>query len=299
MSPTAERLGCLILASAAAACANAPRLESPVGELHRAPSETTREHDIFAEQFLDTDRSALTDFRDVLAPHGSWVDDPRLGTVWLPAPGSVSANFTPYATDGRWTYGQGEYVWVSDAPWGWVTFHYGRWMRTLDHGWAWIPGRRYSGAWVIWRTGDDGHVGWGPAPAGWYWQNGVAVRTVRPTVTGFVYAKTSDLFAEDLSAHLIGLPEVLAIASRTQPHQDEDRSPLEPGPGAPEPSELGIAPEDVTATPATDPSLQRAWLFARPSGAQAAGIRPLLPQEPARLKEWVAGGPRYLKTSAR
>ena len=137
---------------------------------------------------------------------------------------------------------------------------------------------------MIWRTGDDGHVGWGPAPASWYWQNGNAVRTMKPSITGFVYARATDLFAEDLTARLIGLPDVLAIASRTRPHSDEDRSPLEPGPGAPDPSELGIPERLVTLTPANDASLQRAWLFARPSGAQAAGIRPLLPQEPARLR---------------
>ena len=118
MNPTAERLGCLVLASAAAACAPSPRLEAPVGEVHRAPTETTREHDIFAEQFLDTDRSALTDFRDALAPYGTWVDDSRLGTVWFPAASEAGENFTPYATHGRWTYGQNEYVWVSDKRWG-------------------------------------------------------------------------------------------------------------------------------------------------------------------------------------
>ena len=40
------------------------------------------------------------------------------------------------ATHGRWTYGQGEYVWVSTLSWGWVTFHYGRWMFSGARGWA-------------------------------------------------------------------------------------------------------------------------------------------------------------------
>ena len=87
-------------------------------------------------EFDDADPSAVRLFFDVLAPYGAWVEDSRLGLVWMPAREGVGAAFVPYATQGRWTHRAfertgdapvDEYVWVSDLPWGWVTFHYGRW----------------------------------------------------------------------------------------------------------------------------------------------------------------------------
>jgi len=302
MSITARplSLGSLSLMALTACAGSTPPLEAPVGEAHRATSvAASSEFDIFAEQYPDTDRSALTDFHEELAPYGTWVEDERLGTVWYPSRDEVGDRFTPYATNGRWTYGQNEYVWLSDEPWGWVTFHYGRWAQTAERGWAWIPGRRYAGAWVVWRTGADGYVGWGPAPASWYWQNGAAVRVPKPTVVGFVYARTAHLFAPDVSSHLLGMPEVMSVAARTQPHRNAQAiNPLNPEADAPSPADLGIASSNVVVTPPGDPTLQRAWLYARPSGAHAAGIRPFLTNEPLRLKEWVAGGPHYFRTSA-
>jgi len=276
-----------------------PEIESPVGEVHHGAQYVPSETDIFAEQFPDTDSSALDQFRTELESHGSWEDDPRLGTVWYPSRDEVGREFTPYATHGRWTYGQGEYVWVSTLPWGWATFHYGRWMFSGARGWAWVPGRRYAGAWVIWRSGEAGYVGWGPAPANWYWQNDVPVRTPNPTTLGFVYCRTSDLFAPSVASKLIGLPDVMKVATSTRPYAWQERSSsLVPTTASPTPAELGISPGDVVATPGNDTSLQRAWLIARPGGARAAGVRPLLGTDPPRLKEWVAGRPRYIQSSA-
>ena len=277
-----------------------PEIESPVGEAHHeTPHFVPSETDIFSEQYSDVDPSALDQFRAELEPHGSWEEDRRLGVVWYPSRAEVGANFTPYATHGRWTYGQGEYVWVSTLPWGWATFHYGRWMFSGPRGWAWVPGRRYAGAWVVWRTGSSGYVGWGPAPANWYWQNEVPVRTPKPTTLGFVYCKTSDLFAPAIATKLIGMPDVVRIATETKPYAWQEKSTsLAPMSNAPHPTEIGIPMESVAITPSNDPALQHAWLLARPGGARAAGVRPELGSDPPRLKEWVIGRPRYIQSSS-
>ena len=106
------------------------------------------------DTYSDTDPSALTEFRPALDGHGQWINDPTYGTIWVPNEGEVGTEFVPYTTAGHWTYDDAQnYVWVSDYSWGWAPFHYGRWVH-VRHGWAWIPGRTYAGAWVVWRDGD-------------------------------------------------------------------------------------------------------------------------------------------------
>jgi hypothetical protein len=298
-----SRIAALVLAvGALTGCAESVALEGPVGVAQRPmpPDAQRPETDIFAEQFTDRDARALTEFNATLDRYGTWSEDAMLGTVWTPSPTEVDGDFVPYVTAGHWSYGQDEYVWVSDHPWGWVAFHYGRWMFTQsatgEGRWAWIPGRRYAGAWVVWRTGPDGYVGWGPAPAAWYWRNGEAVRLPEPTMAGFVYAKTSDLFATSLAKRLITVPRLLDVASRTKPYAapESQRAShlLTPAPAAPTPRELGIGIATITPTPRADAGLQHAWLLAKPSSAGAGGSRPELMRP--RLREWVAGSPRYV-----
>src|SRR5689334_10496074 len=62
-------------------------------------------------------------FYDELSPYGQWVDYPNHGYVWVPR---VDRGFRPYYTSGRWAYSDYGNVWVSDYPWGWAPFHYGR-----------------------------------------------------------------------------------------------------------------------------------------------------------------------------
>src|SRR5690242_8995767 len=80
------------------------------------------------DQYSDTDPSALSDFRAPLAPYGSWVDDPTYGTVWIPHRTVVGDDFVPYQTAGHWAMDGANYVWLSDYSWGWLPFHYGRWV---------------------------------------------------------------------------------------------------------------------------------------------------------------------------
>ena len=97
-------------------------------------------------------------FYDQLSPYGQWIDDPGYGYVWLP---NVGPDFKPYSTNGHWVYTDEGWTWASEYPWGWATFHYGRWFYQDGYGWEWIPGHEWSPAWVSWRNSPD-YYGWAP-----------------------------------------------------------------------------------------------------------------------------------------
>jgi len=100
-------------------------------------------------------------FYDSLAQYGSWIELPSYGYVWQPAPRAGPA-WRPY-TVGHWVFTDRGWTWMSDEPFGWATYHYGRWMRTGSLGWVWAPGDEWAPAWVSWRFGND-FVGWAPLP---------------------------------------------------------------------------------------------------------------------------------------
>lgn len=294
----------------AVAPAAAPRTPEQALDLHSVGVSTTQPIRSAPPEFDDTDPSAVRTFHDVLAPYGQWTDDPRLGLVWIPSRDAVDTSFVPYATHGRWAFRAtkdaagsdvDEYVWLSDLPWGWVTFHYGRWTYTADHGWAWVAGRRYAGAWVDWRIPHDGGVdavvGWGPTPPSHLWQVS-PTRSSRARVfaedprearlyatpyvsfaTPYAYVRAGDLFAPNLSALLLTGGDALAVAHGTTPGH------------APAPSLLGFRRDRVPEPPAMDRGLQQAWMLATPATAAAVGAGPEL-GPPPRLRTWVAGGPK-------
>ncbi len=101
-------------------------------------------------------------FYDDLAPYGQWVYDPQYGYVWVP---DVATDFRPYCTRGYWAATEYGNMWVSDYPWGWAAFHYGRWTYDPYYGWVWIPGSEWGPAWVSWRYGG-GYYGWAPLGPG-------------------------------------------------------------------------------------------------------------------------------------
>jgi hypothetical protein len=272
--------------------------------------------------FEDQDADAVRLFYDALDPYGEWSEDARLGLVWKPSSEAVGERFIPYATHGRWTYREAvssphtqaaqaaqavqsanEFVWVSDLPWGWVTFHYGRWTLTRDQRWAWVPGRRYAGAWVDWRMPRERAtvVGWGPAPPMHLWR---VVRGPRATRTRiplpvdpreahlepipcasfaapFVYAESAELFASDLSASLLGAHASLVASIETVPADP------------PSPDQLGLEKSALPEPPSLDRGLQRAWLLSSPATAIAFGAGPRL-SAPPMLRTWVAGAERYV-----
>ena len=279
-------------------------------------------------EFDDADPSAVRLFFDVLAPYGAWVEDSRLGLVWIPAREGVGAAFVPYATQGRWTHRAfesagnvpvDEYVWVSDLPWGWVTFHYGRWTFAGERGWAWVPGRHYAGAWVDWRAPEhaddpsgqerrDLVVGWGPTPPSILWRvsPGPAASRARALrgddepaavrldvhdarlvaipyaafATPYAYVRARELFAANLGERLLYGPAALAVAHGTQSSN------------APRPELLGFRSGEVPAPPTLDRGLQQAWMLATPATASAVGAGPEL-GAPPRLRTYVTGGPHY------
>jgi hypothetical protein len=101
-------------------------------------------------------------FYDDLASYGNWVDRPSHGWVWTPR--AVAASWRPYQ-DGHWVLTDQGWTWVSAEPYGWATYHYGRWYDDPEVGWSWVPGDEWAPSWVSWQEGGD-YVGWAPLPPG-------------------------------------------------------------------------------------------------------------------------------------
>jgi hypothetical protein len=101
-------------------------------------------------------------FYDDLSPHGTWINNPDYGYVWVP---NVSAGFTPYRTNGHWVYTDYGWTWVSNYSWGWAPFHYGRWDTDPMYGPIWVPGNEWSPGWVTWRSSGS-YYGWAPIGPG-------------------------------------------------------------------------------------------------------------------------------------
>ena len=112
-------------------------------------------------------RTATTGDRDYqmfyegLNPHGRWMETREYGFVWQPF-AVRDLNWRPYAL-GRWADSDQGWTWMSDEPFGWATYHYGRWALLQNHGWIWVPGDTWAPSWVAWRSNDD-VVGWTPLP---------------------------------------------------------------------------------------------------------------------------------------
>ncbi|MGC6566245.1 MAG: DUF6600 domain-containing protein [Akkermansiaceae bacterium] len=103
------------------------------------------------EQFLRTS----------LSPYGTWYDSPEFGPVWQPAV-CREPGWRPY-TRGRWVCTDLGWTWVSSEPFGWATYHYGRWTYIAHLGWIWVPGKTWAPNWCVWRS-NDRYIGWAPLP---------------------------------------------------------------------------------------------------------------------------------------
>ena len=106
-----------------------------------------------------------------LDDNGRWQSTPEYGYVWTPA--VVVAAWVPYRF-GHWLWiSPWGWTWVDDAPWGYATFHYGRWV-FLRGSWCWVPGPRplrpvYAPALVAWTHGPGfAGPGTGPPSIGWF-----------------------------------------------------------------------------------------------------------------------------------
>ncbi|MCX8495429.1 MAG: hypothetical protein ORN51_04520, partial [Akkermansiaceae bacterium] len=100
-------------------------------------------------------------FYDSLSSYGSWFETPDYGYVWQPV-AVRDAMWRPYYR-GRWVCSDRGWTWVSEEPFGWATYHYGRWALLRGRGWVWVPGTEWAPCWVSWRE-NDRYIGWAPLP---------------------------------------------------------------------------------------------------------------------------------------
>ncbi|MDI6854720.1 MAG: hypothetical protein QME75_14085 [Deltaproteobacteria bacterium] len=99
-------------------------------------------------------------FYEALAPYGKWIDYGKYGPVWFPT--GVSEDWRPYL-NGRWVPTEAGWVFETEEPWGWATYHYGNWFPTIEYGWVWSPGSTWYPSTAVWRTSDE-YIGWAPLP---------------------------------------------------------------------------------------------------------------------------------------
>jgi hypothetical protein len=162
-----------------------------------------------SEEVEDANPEALTYFRPHLEPYGRWIDDPRYGRVWVPNRAVVGDQFSPYVTNGRWALDSDDnWNWVSDYPFGWVVFHYGRWFYSAEYGWAWVPGRTYAPNWVVWRlpTAEYNYVGWAPMPPRYGWFSTGAVWYSSYGTVSYVFCPSDYLFYPGVGLYLVHDP---------------------------------------------------------------------------------------------
>lgn len=111
-----------------------------------------------AKHFMPT--TNIGTFYNALKPYGEWIylDDDLI--VWRPL--IIKSSWRPYS-EGRWVWTRYGWYWDSFEPFGWATFHYGRWIYDDYYGWVWIPDYQWAPSWVEWRYSDD-YIGWAPLP---------------------------------------------------------------------------------------------------------------------------------------
>jgi hypothetical protein len=146
-------------------------------------------------------------FYESLLPYGEWVWLPAYGWCWDPY--NVPIDWRPY-TVGYWAYTDYGWTWMSDEPWGWACYHYGRWNWDDYRGWVWCPGTEWAPAWVVWRY-NDGYVGWAPCPSSLRWQEGrgFAVTGVNLSIAvpGFSFSYVEINHFHDRQLHNYFIPE--------------------------------------------------------------------------------------------
>jgi len=97
-------------------------------------------------------------FYTELSPYGSWIEVDHGVVVWRPT--IIRVNWMPYQM-GRWVWTYDGWYWDSYEPFGFITYHYGRWYYDDYYGWLWYPDYEWAPAWVEWRY-DNNYIGWAP-----------------------------------------------------------------------------------------------------------------------------------------
>jgi len=147
--------------------------------------------------------------------------------------------------------------------------------------WLWIPGRQYAGAWVDWRVGDDGMLGWAPVPPAWTWYGGSAYGLGFQSPEPWAFVTLGDVFAPGPLAHVVWGNAAASELGRSRPYVRAQPNPAgQPLAQAimhgPPPASLGI---DVSRIPRVTlgGNEVRARQLARPSTAVALGAHPPTP----------------------
>jgi hypothetical protein len=190
--------------------------DPPIVQDEAGDTETTYEEEDVEDPALQ--QRAVSEFSPRLAPYGYWVDDPYYGRVWVPNRGVVGPDFRPYVSGGHWELtANDEWLWASDYPFGSVTFHYGRWAWLSGGSWGWVPGYVYAPAWVDFRIGASGYVGWGPAPPYSVWRGGAFVSLGVRRPVPYIFCPTSYVFSSSLPRYVVyDRHRVRSIAAQTQ-----------------------------------------------------------------------------------
>jgi len=111
-------------------------------------------------------------FYGELSPYGRWIQRGSYGWVWEPT--RVAVGWRPY-TQGHWVNTDYGWTWISEEPWGWATYHYGRWLADQEYGWLWVPGNEWGPAWVSFQEGG-GYLGWAPLPPSVGFRAGIGIQ---------------------------------------------------------------------------------------------------------------------------
>ena len=153
-----------------------------------------------------------------LEPYGAWRETDDYGYVWQPRASQQSRDWRPY-TNGRWAYTDAGWTWVSEEPFGWATYHYGRWTRLRDVGWVWVPGEEWAPAWVSWRSGDN-NVGWAPLPPEARFDRGTGIKKWADSyydisADEYVFIPNEDIGSDRIESAVIPVERNAIIVNQT------------------------------------------------------------------------------------
>jgi len=171
----------------------------------------------FSAPLAEAAKISVDVFYDALEPYGDWIETSDYGYVWHPR--DVDESWRPY-TVGNWAYTDAGWTWVSEEPFGWATYHYGRWANLEREGWVWRPDTEWAPAWVSWRHSDR-YVGWAPLPPEAHFEVNVGFQgwvdsyyDIGPTSYSFVSVR--DLGAPRLRQVIVEPRQNLTILNETR-----------------------------------------------------------------------------------
>ena len=149
-------------------------------------------------------------FYDDLAPYGNWVRTPSYGWAWTPL--GVADTWQPYE-DGHWVWTDQGWTWISDEPFGWATYHYGRWYDDPALGWAWVPGYDWAPSWVTFQESAD-YIGWAPLPPRARVVSGFNRVALAPSA--YVFVPEERFLATNLVDFILPAPRAVAVFPTTR-----------------------------------------------------------------------------------